>query len=63
VRNKFNFTFKDIENFFKNKKSHWPDEEFLANQLEQKDIHFLTQKMPFFNFCLRFHALISYFLG
>ena len=41
---KFNFTLKDIENFFKNKKSHWPDEEFLANQLEQKDIHFLTQK-------------------
>ena len=41
---KFNFTLNDIEEFFKNNKSHWADEEFLANHVKQEDIHYLTPK-------------------
>lgn len=40
---KFNYTFNDIENYYKNNDTMWPDEEFLHHFIEQKDVHFLSQ--------------------
>lgn len=39
---KFAYTLNDIECFFDCKSSYWPDEEFLADVVEQNDVHYLS---------------------
>lgn len=40
---KLNYSIDDIIKYFSNNISHWPDEEFLTNIADEKDIHFLDQ--------------------